>query len=211
MTDVVTKRQRSEETTRLTPSERTETLARRPSGGTSPSSRSYLPSMFSVTLGEFFNMNPITLMRRFADDLDRVFSGFGGQQRVDGFAENFSWVPAIEVRRSGNSLIIHADLPGLSEKDVKVEATDEGLLIEGDRNQEHSGDEGGVRFSERTYGRFSRLILLPDGTKIDEANASFKNGVLEINIPVPESETKRRQIAIGGSGQVQTKAAAAGR
>jgi len=109
-----------------------------------------------------------------------------------------------------DSIIIRADLPGLSEKDVKVEATDDGLLIEGERNQEHSGGEGGVHFSERTYGRFSRLILLPEGAKVDEANASFNNGVLEINIPVPESETKRRQIAIG-SGHVQSKAAAAGR
>jgi HSP20 family protein len=167
--------------------------------------------MFSVTAGEFFTMSPTTLLRRFADDIDRVVSGFGGHQRADGSSENFSWMPAIEVRRSGNSLIVHADLPGLSEKDVKVEATDEGLLIEGERNQEHSSDEGGVNFSERTYGRFSRLILLPEGAKIDEANASFKNGVLEINIPVPESETKRRQIAIGSSGQVQAKAAAAGR
>jgi HSP20 family protein len=167
--------------------------------------------MFSITPGEFFTMSPITLMRRFTDDIDRVVSGFGGHQRVDGFAGDFTWLPAVEVRRSGNNLIIRADLPGLSEKDVKVEATDEGLLIEGERNQENSSEEGGVHFSERAYGHFSRLILLPEGAKVDEAKASFKNGVLEINIPVPESETKRRQIAIGSSGQVQAKAAAAGR
>jgi HSP20 family protein len=210
MAEVGTKRQRLEETTSLTPSERTEGLARRPAGGPGRSSRSHLPSMFSVTPGEFFTMSPIALMRRFADDIDRAVSGLGGQ-RVDGFAEDFSWMPAVEVRRSGNNLIIHADLPGLSEKDVKVEATGEGLLIEGERNQEHSSEEAGEHLSERAYGRFSRLILLPEGAKVDEANAGFKNGVLEINIPVPESETKRRQIAIGSSGQAQTRAAAAGR
>jgi HSP20 family protein len=211
MAEVGTKRQRLEETTRLTPSERTEGLARRPAGGPGRSARSHLPSMFSVTPGEFFTMSPIALMRRFADDIDRAVSGFGGHQRVDGFAEDFSWMPAVEVRRSGNNLIIRADLPGLSEKDVKVEATGEGLLIEGERNQEHSSEEGGVHLSERGYGRFSRLILLPEGAKVDEANAGFKNGVLEINIPVPESEIKRRQIAIGSSGQAQTRVAAAGR
>jgi HSP20 family protein len=211
MAEVGTKRQRLEETTSLKPSERTEGLARRPSGGLGRSSQGYSPSMFSITPGEFFTMSPITLMRRFTDDIDRVVSGFGGHQRVDGFAGDFTWLPAVEVRRSGNNLIIRADLPGLSEKDVKVEATDEGLLIEGERNQENSSEEGGVHFSERAYGHFSRLILLPEGAKVDEAKASFKNGVLEINIPVPESETKRRQIAIGSSGQVQAKAAAAGR
>jgi HSP20 family protein len=211
MAEVGTKRQRSEETTNLTPSERTEGLTRRPSGGVGRSSPGYSPSMFSISPGEFFTMSPITLMRRFTDDIDRVVSGFGGHQRVDGFPGDFTWLPAVEVRRSGNNLIIRADLPGLSEKDVKVEATDEGLLIEGERNQDHASEDDGVHFSERAYGRFSRLILLPAGAEVDEANASFKNGVLEINIPVPESETKRRQIAIGSSGQVQSKAAAAGR
>ena len=57
------------------------------------------------------------------------------------------------------------------------------------------------------HGRFYRLIPLPDGAKIDDAKANFKNGVLEINVPVTESETKRHQIPIGTSGQNQAKAA----
>jgi HSP20 family protein len=211
MAEVGTKRQRSVETTSLTPYERTAGLARRPWVGMGRSSQGYSPPMFSITPGEFFTMSPIALMRRFTDDIDRVASGFGSHQSVDDFSANVSWMPALEVRRSGNNLIIRVDLPGLSEKDVKVEATDEGLLIEGERNQEHSSEEGGVHFSERAYGRFSRLILLPEDAKVDEANGSFKNGVLEINVPVPESATKRRQIAIGSSGQVQAKGAAAGR
>jgi HSP20 family protein len=169
-----TKRQRLEETGSPTPSERTEGLARRPSGGMGRSSPGYLPPMFSITPGEFFTMSPITLMRRFTDDIDRVVSGFGGHQRVDSLAGNFTWLPAVEVRRSGNDLIIRADLPGLSEKDVKVEATDEGLFIEGERNQEHSSEECGVHFSERAYGRFSRLILLPEGAKVDEAKCQLQ-------------------------------------
>jgi len=59
--------------------------------------------------------------------------------------------------------------------------------------------------------RFHRLILLPDGAKVDEAKATFSNGVLEISIPVPESERKRRHIPIGTSGQSLARAATAGR
>jgi HSP20 family protein len=109
-------------------------------------------------------------------------------------------MPAVEVRESGNNLVIHADLPGLTENDVKVEVTDEGLVLEGERKREYSGEEGGWHRSERVYGRFYRLIPLPDGAKVEEAKANFKNGVLEISIPVPESERKRRQIPIGTSG-----------
>jgi HSP20 family protein len=219
MADVGTKRQRyEEETTSLTPSERNEGLARRPSGGLERSSRSYLPSVFSVSPGEFFTMSPVTLMRRFAEDIDRAFSGFANRRgRGDSAEGDFNWMPAVEVRQSGNNLIIHADLPGLSENDVKVEATDEGLVIEGERKQEHSSDERGFHISERTYGRFYRLIPLPESAKLDEAKANFKNGVLEISVPVPQAETRRRQIPIGTSGQTassgqgQARSAAAGR
>ena len=205
MADAGTKRQA--EVTSLTPSERTEGLVGRRPGGLQ---RNSFPSVFSVSPGEFFTMSPITLMRRFTEDIDRVFSGAAGN--IGRTAErDFTWIPAVEVRESGNNLMIHADLPGLTENDVKVEATDEGLILEGERRQEHSSDEGGWHRSERMYGRFYRLIPLPEGAKIDEAKANFRNGVLEINVPVTESERKRRQIPIGTSGQSQAKAASVGR
>jgi HSP20 family protein len=81
----------------------------------------------------------------------------------------------------------------LSEKDAKVEATEDGLVIEGERTQEKSEAQGGVRRSERSYGRFYCLIPFPEGAKIDEAKATFNNEVVEVTIPVPESQ-KRQQI-----------------
>jgi HSP20 family protein len=201
MADLGTKRQRSEdESTSLTPLERTEGLARRRSGGMQ---RNFFPSVFSVSPGEFFTMSPITLMRRFTEDIDRVFSGAAGNLGRQTAEQNFTWMPAIEVRESGNNLLIHADLPGLNENDVKVEVTDEGLVIDGERKQEHSADEGGWHRSERVYGRFYRLIPLPDGAKVEDAKANFRNGVLEISVPISESERKRRQIPISTSGQSQ--------
>jgi len=173
--------------------------------------RSFYPSVFSVSPGEFFTMSPITLMRRFTEDIDRAFSGTLGDLGRGSADRDFAWTPAVEVRQSGNNLMIHADLPGLSENDVKVEVTDEGLVLQGERRQEHTSDEGGWHRSERVYGRFYRLIPLPDSAKIDDAKANFKNGVLEINVPVPESAAKRRQIPISTSAQNQAKATAAGR
>src|SRR5438105_664143 len=100
MTEFGTKRQRyDEQTSSMTPSERTESLARR-----HPQGRLY-PSIFSANSGEFFAMNPITLMRRFTEDLDRVFSSFpGGVSRGDYSEQDFAWMPEIEVRQSGNNL-----------------------------------------------------------------------------------------------------------
>ena len=210
MTEVGTRRQRSEEqTASITLAERTEGLARRQSEWIERSrAGGYYPSIFSVSPSEFFTMSPITLMRRFTEDIDRAFSTFAGN--LGQSEHDANWIPAVEVRRSGNNLVIHADLPGVSENDVKIEATEEGLLIEGERKREHTSEEGGWHRSERVYGHFSRLILLPDGAKVDDAKATFGNGVLEISIPVPESERKRRQIPIGTSGPGLARAATAG-
>jgi len=210
MTDFGTKRQREEQSTNqstnLTASERTEGRTRGSQQGQQSMQRyqqgRYLPSVFSVTPGEFFTMNPISLMRRLTEDIDRAFGlGGGFNNRGDSSDQEFNFVPPVEVRQSGNNLVIHADLPGLSENDVKVEATNEGLVIQGERRREHTSEEGGWRHSETVYGRFYRLIPLPESAKIEETKANFRNGVLEVVVPVPESQKKNRQIPVGTSNQ----------
>jgi HSP20 family protein len=146
-------------------------------------------------------MSPISLMRRLTEDIDRAFGLSSGANRGEGSEQGINWAPTVELRQSGNNLVIHADLPGLTENDVKVEATDEGLAIYGERRREHSSDEGGWHHSERVYGRFYRLIPLPESAKVEEAKANFRNGVLEVVVPVPELERKNRQIPVGTSNQ----------
>jgi HSP20 family protein len=193
MTEFGTKRQREEQGSNLTASERTEGRARQEGR--------YLPSVFSVSPGEFFTMSPITLMRRFTEDIDRAFGLGSGFHRGQGLEQEFNWVPAVEVRQSGNNLVIHADLPGLTENDVRVEGTEEGLAIHGERRREQTSEEGGWRHSERAYGRFYRVIPLPESAKIEEAKANFRNGVLQVVVPVPQLEKRTRQIPVGSSNQ----------
>lgn len=201
MTEFGAKRQREDQATNLTPSERTEGRTR---GMQRYSQGRFTPSVFSVSPGEFFTMSPITLMRRFTEDIDRAFGLNGGLNRGEYSEQEINWAPPVEVRQSGNNLVIHAELPGLTENDVKVEATDEGLAIYGERRREHTSDEGGWRHSERVYGRFYRLIPLPENAKIEETKANFRNGVLEVVVPVPEGERKHRQIPVGTSNQPLT-------
>jgi HSP20 family protein len=179
-------------------------------------------SPFSVTPGEFFTMSPITLMRRFTEDIDRAFGFPGNRSSIASMeqGQELDWVPRVEVRQSENNLMVHAELPGLTEKDIRVETTDQGLLITGEKKRQHENEEEGWHHSEINYGRFSRLIPLPENAKIEEARANFQNGVLEVSIPLPEAENKRRQVPIQTTGTTQgsqqssgsaTKAASAGR
>ncbi|MGE5647121.1 MAG: Hsp20/alpha crystallin family protein [Acidobacteriota bacterium] len=158
-------------------------------------------SPFSLTPRDFFSMNPFQMMRRITEDMDRMFFGreFGG-----GF-----WSPPVEIRQQGDHMIVSAELPGLNKEDVHVEITDEGLVISGERKREHEVQEKGYYRSERSYGQFQRFIPLPENAQLDQARASFNNGVLEVSIPAPEAQKKRREVPIE-TAQTRTSGGGAG-
>jgi HSP20 family protein len=137
----------------------------------------YAPSMFALSPGAVFSMSPFELMRRFTDELDRAFEGLGIARGAGG-GEIQMWTPSVEVFERDNNLVVRAELPGTDPGDVRIEMTDDGLVIEGERRREHEERlEGGYR-SEIEYGRFYRLIPLPEGANLDQAQARLNNGVL---------------------------------
>lgn len=144
---------------------------------------------------DLFTMNPFALMHRLSQEMDRAFASSFGLWRGAGS----EYMPPIEVREEGNNLVICADVPGMSKEDIRVEATDEGLVIEGERKREQQETRGGFHRSERSYGHFYRVVPLPEGADIDKANAQFKDGVLEVRVPMPQQEQRRREIPINKS------------
>jgi HSP20 family protein len=133
-------------------------------------------------------------MRRFSDEMDRMFEG--GRR-----GELALWSPAVEVSERDGKLEIRADLPGVNEKDVKVEVTDDGLIIQGERKREHEERREGYYRSERSYGQFYRVIPLPEGANVDQARAEFRNGELRVSVPVAQQQRKSREVPIStGSG-----------
>jgi HSP20 family protein len=166
----------------------------------------YAPSMFSLSPGAIFSMSPFELMRRFTDELDRAFEGLGIMRGAGG-GEIQMWTPSVEVFERDNNLVVRAELPGLDKDDVKVELTDDGLVIEGERRREREERlEGGYR-SEIEYGRFYRLIPLPEGANIDQAQARINNGVLEVEIPMAEARRQRRSIPVETGARQATQTA----
>jgi len=149
--------------------------------------------------------NPFRMMRRFTKDMERLFSDFE-DFRFSNFFKDFApfsmefdtakWVPQIEVLHNNGQLLLRADLPGLTKDDVKVEVTNDMLTISGERKEEKEEKREGFYRSERSYGSFYREIPLPEGAKTEDAAATFRNGVLEITMPVPKVETPTRKIEI---------------
>jgi HSP20 family protein len=152
--------------------------------------------------------SPFSMMRRMHEEMDRVFSDlFGSRPGTAGFGGGLAtWAPAVEVSERENNLEVCAELPGLKPEDVKVEVTDNAIVIEGERKQEHEEKQGGRWHSERRYGHFCRTIPLPEGADAEHIRADFKNGELHVTVPVNRPQSKRRQIPIGGaSTEPQTK------
>lgn len=164
--------------------------------------RSAVPSVPSLLLDPlgFFDDDSFSLVRRMQREMSRVFSQAGLD--VTGGGDNTlstAWIPTTEISYQDGNLVVSADLPGLSEKEVKVEINDDFLVIQGERKVEQQEGDGGVRRTERRYGEFYRAIALPEGTDTENARAEFQNGVLRVTIPVAQPQSNRREIPIQAS------------
>ena len=109
------------------------------------------------------------------------------------------WAPPMDLVEAEDHFVLKADLPGLGDDDVTIEVQDGTLTISGERKSEHEKREKGWYRLERSFGRFSRSLTLPEGVDADKIQASFDKGVLEVRIPKPE-ERKPRRISIGANG-----------
>jgi HSP20 family protein len=152
--------------------------------------------------GEFgrdFFSNQFGLMRGFSDEMDRLFQNFGFKPRFfEATLAEPLWSPDIEVFEEDNRFVVRADLPGLVKDDVKVNIVDDVLTLEGERKDERETKGEGYYRSERNYGAFYRSIPLPGEVKTDAVEAIFKNGVLEIAMPLlkPEKKTKKVDVKV---------------
>jgi HSP20 family protein len=110
------------------------------------------------------------------------------------------WMPPMDLVETDDHFVLRADLPGMTEDDVKIEFEDGTLTVSGERKAEHEAKNEGYYRVERAFGAFSRSLTLPQGIDPEAVSASFDNGVLEVRIPKPE-ERKPRRIEIGAGDQ----------
>jgi HSP20 family protein len=148
---------------------------------------------------------PMRELNALQGEMNRLFNSFFDE----GTEARRRWAPAVDLLEREDSLVLKADLPGLTEDDVQIELRDNVLTIAGERKAEHEDQKNGYYRVERSFGRFARSLQLPEGVDADRISASFHNGVLEVTIPKPEERQPRRiEIAAQSSnGTVEGTAA----
>jgi HSP20 family protein len=140
--------------------------------------------------------DPVRELDSLQTDMNRLFDRFFGTPTGGSGISGRRWIPAMDLTETDDSLVLRADLPGVDEDDVSIEVKDGVLQISGERKDEREQKGEGFHRVERSFGRFSRALNLPDGVEPDKVEANFDNGVLEVRIPKPE-ETQPTRVQIG--------------
>lgn len=145
--------------------------------------------------------SPLSELR---EQVNRIFSDFGPElmlpslvQTEQGVIPRAGFLPPIEVAETDQDVVIRAALPGIKPDDINVEIVGNTLMISGESRRETRQEEKKFHRTEFQYGRFVRRVPLPEYVQGENCQADFKNGVLELRVPVMK-ERKRIQIKASG-------------
>lgn len=103
-----------------------------------------------------------------------------------------SLLPAVESFVKDGNLVVRADVPGMDPKDIDVSILGNVLTVKGERKNEQEVKKEDYLRREVSYGSFERRMTLPEGTEADKVKASFKNGVLEVTLPLAKEAVAKK-------------------
>jgi len=135
--------------------------------------------------------NPLTDFRTIQS---RMLEPFFGRFNFDDDLSGGTWAPPVDLAEEADKVLVRVEVPGMDEKDLKVNYEDGLLTISGERAFEKKDDRNYHRI-ERSYGSFVRSFSLPRSVDVNKISAAYRNGILEIEIPKLE-ESKPRQIQV---------------
>lgn len=131
----------------------------------------------------------------FRQEMDRFFDRFFEGWSFRPSAEEGEWAPSVDVSETAKDVVVKAEIPGMDPNDIDVSVHADILTLRGERKKEH--EEKGEDFHriERSYGACSRSIRLPAEMDIAKVKATYKDGVLKINLPkTKEAAVKKIEV-----------------
>jgi HSP20 family protein len=141
--------------------------------------------------------DPFVTFRR---EVDRVFDQFFEGTPLRSSNGWQAITPAVDVDETDKEMVITAELPGVSDKDVEVNLAGDVLTIQGQKKTEKEEKNGGSYYTERRFGSFTRSLRLPFEVKDEQVDANFKDGVLTVRFPKPaELQRSVRKIEVKAS------------
>lgn len=143
---------------------------------------------------------PVRELSSLQHEMNRLFNTMFETPSAESAGGLRRWTPAMDLVETDEHFVLRADLPGMSQEDISIEVEDRALTVSGERKAEHEVRQEGFHRVERSFGRFSRSLTLPEGVDPEAVSASFDRGVLEVRVPKPEQRKPRRiSIGVGGA------------
>jgi len=125
--------------------------------------------------------------------INRMFDdSFGRNQEIDDEMNLRAWRPAVDIYEAENGIVVAIELPGVGKESVSVEVKDDVLTLTGERFANPAISEDSYYRRERLFGPFKRSFTLNQNIKPDQIKATFKDGVLQIEIPRPVQEQPKQ-------------------
>ncbi|HEY1252903.1 MAG TPA: Hsp20/alpha crystallin family protein [Thermoanaerobaculia bacterium] len=131
------------------------------------------------------------------DRLNRVFGGYayGRRERDDDEMQLSAWAPPVDIAEEKDRILITAELPGFKENEIEIQSENGMLSLRGERKFEKETEGKSYHRVERSYGQFVRSFSLPNNVDREKIKATFKDGLLQVELPKRE-DAKPRTIRI---------------
>lgn len=139
-----------------------------------------------MTLTRYNPFREDNSLRLFEDTLNRFFSTPETAR---------PWSPSVDIMETENEIVLKADLPGVSEKELDITLEDGTLTIKGDRKFDSESKSKGYHRIERGYGSFVRCFSFPESVDPEKIDADYRAGVLTVTLPKKEV-SKPRQVKV---------------
>ena len=153
--------------------------------------------MTKASIVRRYPRRPSTLTRDpFYSNVDQLFNNFLGTSSLFGHSVGEglrdTWIPAVDVQESAKAFIFTAELPGLGKDDIEITLEENLLTLSGSRELDEKTEDETYHRVERAYGKFSRSFTLPSQVDNTQVEASFKDGLLSIEVPKSEQAQPRK-------------------
>ena len=142
--------------------------------------------------------SPTQLLNDLKGQIDKWFGDYASKSREAAhgesiFSESGSLMrfPAVDIQEQKDSYVVHAEIPGMKKNEIEVEYRDGYLTIRGEKKFEHEEKRKDFHRIECSYGSFHRTFEIPEEVNEDAIKGEYKNGVLEITLPMKHPEQRR--------------------
>jgi HSP20 family protein len=123
--------------------------------------------------------------RQFSDIMDEFFNEAAA-------TKNSGFTPDINISETENKLSIQADIPGMKKEDIHIGFENGALSISGERKNRNEEEGRTFHRVETHYGTFERSFQLPDSIDEDSIEATYSDGILQIDINKKEDKVKKQ-------------------